>query len=172
MATSEPVSMTPDAALARHLECLEYALAAARDEETRRTARLDKATGKTVWKTDRQIDYGTDNGDYKKAYATPALFDIKGRPELVCPSATCTIAYDPKTGAELWRIRHGGMNGSARPVMARVVMTSGNWNRVFWTIKSRRLASSRLMDGARRIVTTASPSSMRGTKFAPFSLNT
>jgi len=89
---------------------------------------LDKATGKTVWKTDRQIDYGTDNGDYKKAYATPALFDIKGRPELVCPSATCTIAYDPKTGAELWRIRHGGMNGSARPVMAEglLFLTSGH----------------------------------------------
>ena len=35
---------------------------------------LDKRTGKTVWKTDRNIRYGTDNGDYKKAYATPALF--------------------------------------------------------------------------------------------------
>lgn len=79
-------------------------------------AALDKSTGKTVWKTDRKIKYSTDNGDYKKAYATPALFEIDGRPHLVCPSAECTIAYDPKTGAELWRIVHGGMNGSARPV--------------------------------------------------------
>ena len=79
-------------------------------------AALDKTTGKTVWKTDRKIKYSTDNGDYKKAYATPALFEIDGRQHLVCPSAECTIAYDPRTGAELWRIVHGGMNGSARPI--------------------------------------------------------
>jgi outer membrane protein assembly factor BamB len=89
---------------------------------------LDKATGKTVWKTDRGIRYGTDNGDYKKAYATPALFEVGGRNLLVCPSAECTIAYDPKTGAELWRVSHGGMNGSARPVMGNglLYLTSGH----------------------------------------------
>jgi outer membrane protein assembly factor BamB len=89
---------------------------------------LNKATGQTVWKTDRKIKYGTDNGDYKKAYATPALFDIDGRPQLVCPSAECTVAYDPKTGDELWRIAHGGMNGAARPVMGNglLYLTSGH----------------------------------------------
>jgi outer membrane protein assembly factor BamB len=89
---------------------------------------LDKATGKTVWKADRKIRYSTDNGDYKKAYATPALFEVNGRPMLVCPSAECTMAYDPRTGAELWRIAHGGMNGSARPVMGNglLYLTSGH----------------------------------------------
>jgi hypothetical protein len=38
--------MSPTAAVARHLEWLEYALAAARDEEVRRRSRLDKATDK------------------------------------------------------------------------------------------------------------------------------
>ena len=89
---------------------------------------LDKTTGKTVWKTDRNIHYRTDNGDYKKAYATPALFKIGGREQLVCPSAECTIAYDPKSGAELWRIAHDGMNGAARPVMGNglLYLTSGH----------------------------------------------
>jgi outer membrane protein assembly factor BamB len=91
---------------------------------------LNKTTGKTVWKTDRKIDYGgnNNNGDYKKAYATPALFEIDGKQQLVCPSAVCTIAYDPKTGAELWRIAHDGMNGSARPVMGNglLYLTSGH----------------------------------------------
>jgi outer membrane protein assembly factor BamB len=88
---------------------------------------LDKATGKTVWKVDRRIKYSTDNGDYKKAYATPALFEIDGQQHLVCPSAECTIAYDPKTGEERWRLTHGGMNGAARPVMGGGLMylTSG-----------------------------------------------
>ena len=93
-------------------------------------AALDKATGKTAWKTDRKIDYGSNNnnGDYKKAYATPALFEIGGKPQLVCPSAVCTIAYDPKSGAELWRIAHDGMNGAARPVMGNglLYLTSGH----------------------------------------------
>lgn len=89
---------------------------------------LNKATGETVWKTDRKIRYSTDNGDYKKAYATPALFEIDGRKHLVCPSAECTIAYDPKSGDELWRIAHGGMNGAARPVMGDglLFLTSGH----------------------------------------------
>jgi outer membrane protein assembly factor BamB len=98
-------------------------------------AALDKTTGKTVWKTDRNIKYGTDNGDYKKAYATPALFSIGGRNHLVCPSAECTIAYDPKTGAELWRLSHDdrkSMNGSARPVMGdgMLFLTSGHTKRL------------------------------------------
>jgi len=46
MATRESTSMTPAAALARHLEWLEYALTAAREEEDRRRGRLDKATPK------------------------------------------------------------------------------------------------------------------------------
>jgi outer membrane protein assembly factor BamB len=92
---------------------------------------LDKKTGRTVWKADRNIKYGTDNGDYKKAYATPALFEIGGRQHLVCPSAECTIAYDPKTGEELWRVAHNvpkSMNASARPVMGGglLYLTTGN----------------------------------------------
>jgi outer membrane protein assembly factor BamB len=80
-------------------------------------AALDKLTGKTVWKTDRRIEYGSDNGDIKKAYATPHVIEVAGKPQLLDPSAGAAIAYDPKTGAELWRIRCGGMNVSARPVI-------------------------------------------------------
>jgi outer membrane protein assembly factor BamB len=81
-------------------------------------AALNKKTGETVWKADRKIKYSNDNGDYKKAYATPALHTLDGRAMLVCPSAECTIGYDPKTGEELWRLTHGGMNGSSRALFA------------------------------------------------------
>lgn len=82
-------------------------------------AALDKATGKTVWKKDRETKYSTDNGDLKKAYATPQVVMVNGKPELVCPSSECTVAYDPKTGDELWRFHHlkkGSMNVGARTV--------------------------------------------------------
>lgn len=76
---------------------------------------LDKATGETRWKQPRAIDYPTNNGDLKKAYSTPAILNIAGRTELVSPSAVATLAYDPATGKELWKVYHGGMNAAARP---------------------------------------------------------
>ena len=79
---------------------------------------LDKHTGATVWRKDRNIDYGTDDGDAKKAYCTATVITVAGREQLILPSAGATIAYDPATGAELWRVNHGGMNASARPLFA------------------------------------------------------
>jgi outer membrane protein assembly factor BamB len=77
---------------------------------------LDKKTGETLWKKDRSFKYGALDGDLKKAYATPAVFDVNGKLELVSPAAFGTIAYDPMTGEEIWKVVHGGMNASARPL--------------------------------------------------------
>jgi len=80
---------------------------------------LDTATGATRWKQRRVIDYGTGNGDRKKAFSTPAVFTVGGQPQLVSPSAAATVAYDPATGKELWKVYHGGMNVAARPLLGR-----------------------------------------------------
>lgn len=77
---------------------------------------LNKHSGENIWKTDRDIDYGTTEGDYKKAYGTPAIIEVEGQKQLVCPAAVETIAYNPADGKEIWRVRHGGMNASAVPV--------------------------------------------------------
>ncbi|HZZ71416.1 MAG TPA: PQQ-binding-like beta-propeller repeat protein [Pirellulales bacterium] len=79
---------------------------------------LDKKTGQTVWKKDRNIDYGIHNndGDQKKGYGTPSVFDINGQMQLISPSAGATIAYNPLTGEEIWRVNSGGMNAAARPI--------------------------------------------------------
>lgn len=79
---------------------------------------LDQETGRTVWRTDRAIDYGTDNGDAKKAYSTPTIIEHGGRTQLVSPAAVATVAYDPATGAELWKVMHGGYNAAARPLFS------------------------------------------------------
>lgn len=92
-------------------------------------AALDKATGRTAWRTDKKIDYPIDDGDWKKAYSTPQVIDVKGKPQLISPSAEATLSLDPLTGKELWRVHHGdkSMNASARPLFAhgRVYLTSG-----------------------------------------------
>jgi outer membrane protein assembly factor BamB len=77
---------------------------------------LDKMTGKTVWKRDRDIDFGTSDGDAKKAYSTPIVVRSEGREMLISPFASATIAYDPKSGEPLWSVRHGGMNAAGRPL--------------------------------------------------------
>jgi outer membrane protein assembly factor BamB len=88
---------------------------------------LNKATGKTIWRKDRVLPY-PDNGDLKKAFATPAVFTVGGREMVVAPAAVGTIAYDAATGDEVWRVIHGGMNEAARPVMANglIYLTSGH----------------------------------------------
>ena len=89
---------------------------------------LDSETGATLWKRDRQIDYGSDDGDFRKAYCTASVFAINGRPQLISPSAAETIAYEPDTGDELWRFRHGGMNTATRPLFAHglIYVTTGD----------------------------------------------
>lgn len=79
-------------------------------------AALDKASGRTAWKRDRNIAYGTDNTDYHKSYSTPVLISVAGKPQLVSPSAGAIIAYVPDSGEELWRVRSGGMNAAALPL--------------------------------------------------------
>jgi outer membrane protein assembly factor BamB len=80
---------------------------------------LDKTTGKTVWRKDRQVDYGTDNGDIKKAYATPLIIEAGGRKQLISPTSKAALALDPETGEELWRVRFDGFSVAARPMFDR-----------------------------------------------------
>ncbi|MDB5387029.1 MAG: quinohemoprotein ethanol dehydrogenase, partial [Planctomycetaceae bacterium] len=77
---------------------------------------LNKLTGETVWKKDRNIDFGTTDGDAKKSYSTPTLITVDGREMLISPFAAATIAYNPKTGDPIWMVRHGGMNAAGRPL--------------------------------------------------------
>jgi len=88
---------------------------------------LDAATGETVWRKERALPYPAD-GDLKKAFATPSVFTLNGKEQVVAPAAVGTIAYDAATGDEVWRVIHGGMNEAARPVLAHglVYLTTGH----------------------------------------------
>lgn len=78
---------------------------------------LDKATGETVWQTDRP-PMDAPSGDTMKSYCTPiAVTDSIGREQLICMGAQWMVAYAPKTGDEVWRVRHGtGFSVVPRPV--------------------------------------------------------
>ncbi len=58
---------------------------------------LDRDTGETVWRTERP--------DQPRSWSSPVLVTPEGseRPELVLNGGNTVRAYDPETGAELWR---------------------------------------------------------------------
>ncbi len=77
---------------------------------------LDKQTGETIWKTDRTVDYGTTDGDLKKSFSTPLVIEAGGRLQMISACSKAALAYDPRTGKELWRIRFKEFSSAARPV--------------------------------------------------------
>ncbi len=72
---------------------------------------LDKSTGNTVWNTPRSVDFQDldadgkvkAEGDYRKGFSTPHVFEHEGKPILLSSGAKAHYAYDPATGKELWR---------------------------------------------------------------------
>jgi outer membrane protein assembly factor BamB len=89
---------------------------------------INKDTGKDVWTKPRNIKYSTNDGDYKKAFSTPQIITLGKQEQLLSSAADATLAYDPKTGDELWKVYHGGMNEACRPVFAHglVYLTAGH----------------------------------------------
>ncbi len=77
---------------------------------------LDRETGKTIWKRDRDVEYGTDNGDVHKSYCTPIVIQVDGQPQLISPTSKAVLAYDPRTGQEIWRARYSEHSTTARPL--------------------------------------------------------
>jgi outer membrane protein assembly factor BamB len=98
---------------------------------------LDKQTGETVWKRDRDIDYGTTDGDTKKAFATPLVIDVAGRQELISPTSKATLAYDPHTGQELWRVRYPEFSAAGRPVFGDglLFISTGFGKAQLWAVR-------------------------------------
>ena len=77
---------------------------------------LDKTSGEIVWRSDR-TGANDPNPDFRKAYATPLVTYVNGRPQLISPGADRTSGYDPFTGEELWWVDYKGFSNIARPVV-------------------------------------------------------
>jgi outer membrane protein assembly factor BamB len=62
--------------------------------------RIDKASGKTVWKVERPTRARMESPD---AYTTPALLRYGSNTEIVVTGGDVVTGHDPATGRELWR---------------------------------------------------------------------
>jgi outer membrane protein assembly factor BamB len=65
---------------------------------------LDTATGRTIWKTDR---------DELPSWGTPTVITTRNGDELVTNASNFIRGYDPRTGKELWRL--GGSSKITAP---------------------------------------------------------
>jgi outer membrane protein assembly factor BamB len=57
---------------------------------------LDRATGKTVWKVDRE--------NKTRSYSTPLVRQIDGRTQMILSGSKCVASYDPRDGSRHWLI--------------------------------------------------------------------
>ena len=72
--------------------------------------RIEKATGKTVWRVERPTSAIQESPD---SYITPALLQHNGATELIISGGDCVTGHDLATGKELWRAN--GLNPENNP---------------------------------------------------------
>ncbi len=80
-------------------------------------AALNKNTGVIEWKTNRSgvIDKPPDQ---KKSFVTPLVIRHAARDLVIMTAAEWVYAYDPRTGQEIWNVKHPGFSVAPRPVFA------------------------------------------------------
>lgn len=109
-------------------------------------AAVNKSDGKTVWKTERSVDYqdiqpdGTPEagGDWRKAFSTPRVMMVGDQPVLLSLGSKAFYGYDPRTGEELWRVENlESHSGSATPVIGDnlVYVCMGLGRNQLWAVK-------------------------------------
>jgi outer membrane protein assembly factor BamB len=72
--------------------------------------KIDKKTGKTVWKTERPTKAVAESPD---SYATPAVLRYGTTTEIVTTGGDVVTGHDPASGKELWRV--DGLNPGNSP---------------------------------------------------------
>ena len=85
--------------------------------------RIDKNTGKTVWKVERPTEALRESPD---AYTTPALLQYGTTTEIVVSGGDVVTGHDPATGKELWRLNGlNPHNDTSNRIVASPVVAGG-----------------------------------------------
>jgi len=106
---------------------------------------LNKNTGETVWKTDRNSNFKDldsegkpkQGGDFRKAFSTPFLMEIDGQPRMVISSSYNAFCYDPRDGREIWRIDHDCYSNASMALygFGYVFLTTGRGRPVMLAVR-------------------------------------
>jgi outer membrane protein assembly factor BamB len=104
---------------------------------------LDAATGKTVWKTNREEI---------PSWGTPTIANTSTGPQLVTNSSNYIRGYDPGTGKELWRLGGSSKITAPTPVFADdlfVVVSGRGPERPIFVVRPNARGDLTLADGKR-----------------------
>jgi outer membrane protein assembly factor BamB len=102
---------------------------------------LDAATGKTVWKTDR---------DEIPSWGTPTVATTSTGPELVANASNFIRGYEPRTGKELWRLGRSSKITAPTPIFADgvfVVVSGRGPERPIFVVRPNARGDLTLPDG-------------------------
>ena len=103
-------------AMYRNLLLVQLDQGSSRDGLSRLYA-LDAATGKQAWEVKR---------DVPNSWSSPTVANVAGRAQLITAADPWAIAYDPATGAEIWRAKCLRQDVGPSPVVVgNVVYTVG-----------------------------------------------
>ncbi|HEV3435884.1 MAG TPA: PQQ-binding-like beta-propeller repeat protein, partial [Gemmata sp.] len=61
---------------------------------------LDRKTGNVVWQTPRNV-----SAKKTFSFCTPLVITVAGQEQVIAPGSDVVMSLDPKTGAEIWRVR-------------------------------------------------------------------
>jgi outer membrane protein assembly factor BamB len=85
--------------------------------------KIDKMTGKTVWRVERPTPAVRESPD---SYTTPAWIEANGRAELIITGGDVVSGHDPATGKEYWRADVlNPTRGSAYRIVASPTVVDG-----------------------------------------------
>ncbi len=94
---------------------------------------LNKANGEVIWKTARST-----RPNKTFSFSTPLAIEVNGQTQVVSPTSGGVMAYDPRNGEEIWRVRYPeGYSVVPRPVFGHgLVFLSSAFDRpVFYAIR-------------------------------------
>jgi outer membrane protein assembly factor BamB len=113
---------------------------------------LDKGTGETVWRTDRDVEWNDQNltgeyakyadmakeGDFRKAHSTPLIVTADGKLQMLSGGAKVTFSYNPRTGKEYWRVHYDDWSVAPRPLYedGTAYIVTGLMHPELWAVKT------------------------------------
>ena len=100
-------------------------------------AALAKDTGREVWRTPRP-PIEAESGPFKKSFSTPLIVKHGGQTQVIAVGPHWVVAYEPASGRELWRVRHGkGYSIAPRPVFGHglIYVCTGDYVAQLWAIR-------------------------------------
>jgi outer membrane protein assembly factor BamB len=106
---------------------------------------LDKNTGQTIWRTERSVDFKDlidgkpdREGDWRKAFSTPRVWEFDGKPLLFSQGGKAFYGYEIATGKELWRVESPTTHTtSTTPVSGGklIYLCTGNTKGEVWAVR-------------------------------------